>query len=456
MLNTSSLMEQLAKQLDDFDEEKRREALKPLAGLLARGELPQPTPTSNANLHMHSFFSYNADGFSPTRLAWEATRAGMFAAGIVEFDVLDGTDEFLAAGDVLCLRTTVGVESRVFISDYAAEEINSPGEPGISYHMGIGFTKLPAPGTPAAATLDRMRGLARARNEAMAAKINEYLGEAAIDYEKDVLPLTPSGNATERHMLVAYDRKARAAFPDFAKRAEYWAEKLGGDVEAMKELFTDVPRFHDVIRAKLMKRGGVGYAEPEQGNFPSDDDMNAMSVECGAIPCLTWLDGTSAGEADPAALVRYHKARGVMAINIIPDRNWNLSDPALRIRKSDNLYSIVEAATHADLVIIHGTERNKHGLPVVDDLSCEALSPIADPLRAGAYAAYGHTAMARFADRPMSGEWAKSAFGDDAAARNAFYADVGRKLEPGPGAAEHLKAACATDEPGEILAALQG
>ena len=38
-----------------------------------------------------------------------------------------------------------GIETRVFLPEYAALEINSPGEPGVSYHMGIGFTASQVP-----------------------------------------------------------------------------------------------------------------------------------------------------------------------------------------------------------------------------------------------------------------------------------------------------------------------
>ncbi len=35
-----------------------------------------PAAGANFNMHCHSFFSYNAAGWSPSRIAWEARRAG--------------------------------------------------------------------------------------------------------------------------------------------------------------------------------------------------------------------------------------------------------------------------------------------------------------------------------------------------------------------------------------------
>ena len=54
--------------------------------------------------------------------------------------MLDAVDEFLAACDLAGVRGSAGIETRVFIPEFATREINSPGEPGVYYHMGIGFT----------------------------------------------------------------------------------------------------------------------------------------------------------------------------------------------------------------------------------------------------------------------------------------------------------------------------
>ncbi len=145
----------------------------------------------------------------------------------MDFDVLDGVQEFLKAGRLLGLKSTAGFESRVFIPEYGEKVINSPHEPGVYYLAGVGFTRPPEQGTAGAATLAQMADCARRRNLLMAQKINAYLDPVTIDYEKDVLPLTPAGNATERHMLVAYERRARELYPDAEDLAAFWSGKLG-------------------------------------------------------------------------------------------------------------------------------------------------------------------------------------------------------------------------------------
>ena len=120
-------------------------ALAELAALAEAGQIEIEAEQPAVNMHCHTFFSFNAYGYSPAGLAWLAKKRGWQAAGIVDFDVLDAVEEFLDACEIVGVRGSAGIETRVFISQFATREINSPGEPGVYYHMGIGFTSGQAP-----------------------------------------------------------------------------------------------------------------------------------------------------------------------------------------------------------------------------------------------------------------------------------------------------------------------
>ncbi|MCB0130129.1 MAG: hypothetical protein KDD78_04750, partial [Caldilineaceae bacterium] len=75
------------------------------------------------NMHCHTFYSFNAYGLSPMALAWLARREQYAALGIVDFDVLDGVDEFLDACEQLDVRGSAGIETRVFVPEFADREI---------------------------------------------------------------------------------------------------------------------------------------------------------------------------------------------------------------------------------------------------------------------------------------------------------------------------------------------
>ncbi len=124
------MSEDLQRVLDSFDPKERRKALDQLRQLLEQGKIQPNAPTKSVNLHCHTFFSFNTCGYSPSRFAWLACAGGLAAAGIVDFDVLDGLDEFHDACRTLGLKGCVGMETRVFIPEFADKVINSPGEPG--------------------------------------------------------------------------------------------------------------------------------------------------------------------------------------------------------------------------------------------------------------------------------------------------------------------------------------
>ena len=100
--------------LDDFDPAVRRRALEQICATAT-----WPETRDAVNLHCHTFFSYNAYGYSPSKFAWLARKRGLAVAGIVDFDVLDGLEEFLAAGRAVGLKTVVSLESRVFVPEFA-------------------------------------------------------------------------------------------------------------------------------------------------------------------------------------------------------------------------------------------------------------------------------------------------------------------------------------------------
>ena len=89
---------ELEDKLDSFDPVQRRAALAELAHLVRSGTVTLPAPGERVNLHAHSFYSYNALGYSPSRIVWRGRSEGLWAVGLVDFDVLDGIDEFFQAG----------------------------------------------------------------------------------------------------------------------------------------------------------------------------------------------------------------------------------------------------------------------------------------------------------------------------------------------------------------------
>lgn len=413
---------ELEESLDSFDQSERQLTLQTLAEQHRNALAPEGT---NVNMHFHSFFSYNAEGYSPSHIAWESKKNGLYAAGLCDFDVLDGMEEFLHAGLLLALRSTVNVETRAYLKEYASVDINSPGEPGVTYIMGAGFAKIFPAGSPQAKGQAGYRDRARARNIALINRINPRLPDIAIDYEKDVCPLTPSGSATERHIISAYINKIKSVFKHPDAAVKYLSGLLGKKSEETVELLSNIPTLEEIVRSKLAKRGGIGYEQPSISTFPSVEEFIQWVASCEAIPMITWLDGTSAGEKDGRAMLECMRSKGAAALNIIPDRNWNISDPKTKAVKVDNLNAIVEAANSMNLPINIGTEMNKLGLPFVDDLAGEALKLHKETFLRGARIMVGHTLLLRHAGYSYISAKASADF-KDIQAKNNFFESVGK------------------------------
>jgi len=416
-------IEELEQKLDSFDAAQRKQALGSLCTKVRAGDVTLPEPGTAVNLHCHTFFSYNTYGYSPSKFAWLARKAGLAVAGVVDFDVLDAAEEFLEAARLLGLKGCAGMETRVYVPEFSDRVINSPGEPGISYHMGVGFpgAKVPAEQKEFLASL---RETAQQRNRELMARVNKYLRPVELNYERDVLVLTPSGNATERHICLAYARKAKKFFGKTDALADFWSRKLAVDAESL-----GLPEGKDLlnsIRAKTMKRGGVGYVQPDKGSFPLMADTNRFILAAEAIPVHTWLDGTSDGEQAIEELLEVAMSTGAAAINVIPDRNYGPGTPQQKLR---NLYEVIELAQKLDLIVVEGTEMNSPGQKFVDDFNSEELSALVPVFLQSAYIIYAHSVLQQQCGLGYTSRWAEKNF-RSVAEKNKFFEKLGGLLQP--------------------------
>jgi hypothetical protein len=312
--------------------------------------------------------------------------------------------------------------------------------------MGIGFTSSQVPESVAPILADLGRRAAR-RNQGILSRVNTFLEPVAVDYKRDVLPLTPAGHPTERHMVMAYLRAAERTVPD---PAAFWAVKLGMTPEEMAPIMQDAPALQNLIRARLMKRGGVGYVQPDSGMFPSLDDFHEMIVACGALPCGAWLDGTTTTEQAIEEWLDFLVGKGVVALNLIPDRNWDIADPQMRRLKVQNLYRFVELAQELALPLNIGTEMNSFGQKLIDDFDAPELAHVRQAFLDGAHFVYGHTVMQRALGLGYQSEWAQERL-PSRRERNAFYTQIGYQIPAGSEGMARLGQMDPVSSPGEML-----
>lgn len=417
---------ELENRLNSFSVQERKAALDEAASVSLQAS---DSTKGWFNLHCHSFYSYNGYGMSPSMIVWTAKKLGLSMVGLVDFDVLDGVDEFHNAGRMLGVKTVAGMETRAFIEPFSTRVINSPGEPGVSYHMGCGFVRSEIRGDEAKAFASRIREDVAKRNLGVIERVNRVLDPVQLDYENDVLPLTPAGSPTERHICAAYDKKTRDSFDDKDKLAAFWAEKLGKPSGDILKILDDSAMLQGLIRSKTMKMGGAGYVAPTRDTFPLYTEVDVFTLSQGGIPTFAFLDGTSDGEQCMEELLDLLQEDGVSMVSIVPDRNWNIKDPEIRKVKLEKLYRFVKLVDSRHLPILIGTEMNAPGLKLVDTLDAPELQPVLESFKRGADILYGHSLKASQDGQGYMSDWAKAEF-DSTADKNRWFENFGKTGSP--------------------------
>lgn len=282
--------------------EQRLENLKKL--LAEEKEKPEVLPQYSNN-HIHTTFSFSP--YSPTAAVWAARRAGLSTAGIMDHDSIGGAAEFRKAAKLAGVGSTCGVEMRISWKDtpFAARRINNPDQCGVAYMAFHSIRERYFEQT--AEFLKPYREKRNARNIRMLKNIEEKTG-IALDFEKDVLPLSEysnGGSVTERHLLFALAKKV---IPDGSEEEQY---KLLGKYKA--------GLIHEV------------YIEPTD-ELMSLDEAIAFAKDVDAILCYPYLgDVTESPTSDKKAakfedeyldeLMAYLPEKGIAAVTYMPSRN---------------------------------------------------------------------------------------------------------------------------------------
>ena len=203
-------MQELVEKLNAVKKQDRLDALAELRKMADKGRIELPGKTMYTNNHVHTQFSFSP--YSPTKAVWMAVNAGLSTVGIMDHDAVNGAPEFIEAGRIMGIATTIGFEMRTDWSDtpLAGRRINNPDQLSNAYISAHGIPHQNI--EKADGFLAKVREARHKRNRLMVDNINglsKCMG-IQIDYDRDVLPLSLShlgGGVTERHLLFALTKK---------------------------------------------------------------------------------------------------------------------------------------------------------------------------------------------------------------------------------------------------------
>ena len=302
----------------------------------AESEKP-PVSDVFVNNHIHTTYSFSP--YSPTAAVWFARAASLPAAGIIDHDSIAGAREFIRAGEIAGIATTVGIECRVRMCGTPVEDrfINNTDQKGIAYMVlhGVPHGEIER----VQAHFAPYRTKRNDRNRKMVEKINSLLGGAGIrlDFARDVLPLSQyrdGGSVTERHLIFALcraivERCGRAGTVPFLEK-----ELELSLSDKQRSFLTDAENpFFDYDLLGVLKSAFVSRIYvPATDECMHARELAALAKETNALLCYAYLgDVTDSVTGDKRSgkfedsyleeLFETLRAIGVDAITYMPSRN---------------------------------------------------------------------------------------------------------------------------------------
>jgi hypothetical protein len=285
----------LIDRLNNKDVLVRLDSLRELMKMIENGEIERPVSGEDVNNHIHTTYSFSP--YSPTKAVWMAYNAGLKTAGIMDHDSLSGAREFIEAGKIVGILTTIGTECRASMAGTALEDkrINNPDQKGIAYMALHGI-----PHQNIDVVIDFFKPYSEARNRRnrkMVENINLLTAGVGIclDFDRDVLPLSNSflgGSVTERHLLYALSKKITARFGRGSDVVSFLENDLKMPLSAKVKnyLLDEENDFYEYDLLGALKSNMVEkfYVDADE-ECPPVKDIIALGRKIGAISAYAYL-----------------------------------------------------------------------------------------------------------------------------------------------------------------------
>lgn len=309
------------------------ERLENLRSLVKDADFPAVIP-EYINNHIHTTYSFSP--YSPAAAVYAARAEGLSTAGIVDHDTIAGAREFIEAGKIAGIPTTVGMECRVRMTGTSLinRRTNNPDQVGVSYMTFQGvphrnIEKLDSFFAP-------LREKRNERNRAMVSNINSVTADLGItlDFDDDVLPLSNAahgGSVTERHLMLALSRKILKS----GKSPEDFLSEAGivlSEGQRKKLADTGAPFYEytllGILKGAFVKRIFV----PASDECPELHEVVSLADEVGAVLCYAYLGDVGESVTGDKTAQKFEDSyldelfselygAGVRAVTYMPTRN---------------------------------------------------------------------------------------------------------------------------------------
>lgn len=411
-----------------LDKQTKEERIEALSKMIEDGILGKPEITEEVNNHIHTKYSFSP--YTPTMAVVMAYSAGLSTAGIMDHDSISGAEEFIEAGKLVGMSTTIGIECRANVSQTAlnGRRINNPDQNSVIYMAlhGVPHTQIGKVSEFFAPFIEKRNE----RNRKMVENINKLFEQygISVDFENDVVPLSEyknGGSITERHLLYALANKVIEKFGKGKACADFFKNDMKLTLsEKLEKFLSDEENIHysydvlGLLKSDLISRIYIDATE----ECPDVKDVIAFSKEIGAISAYAYLgDVGNSVTGDKKAqkfeddyidlLFETISELGFDAVTYMPSRNTK-----------EQLAKIMELCDKFNLFQISGEDINSSRQAFI----CEKLrEPEFKHLIDSTWALIGHEKAAT--EDLKGGMFAEKAKTDypDIATRVAYYKSLG-------------------------------
>ena len=327
-------MDEILQRLNHGSTEDRLSELR--AVIASESEKPVALPQF-ANNHIHTFYSFSP--YSPTSAVYYARKAGLQTAGIMDHDSIAGAREFIEAGKIAGVATTIGLECRVSVAGTPLEgrRINNPDQKSVAYMAlhGVPHGKIDMLQN----VFKPLRDKRNLRNIKMVNNINAIVEPFGItlDFEYDVLPLShfyEGGSVTERHIIFALCKKI-ISLAGVDGTADFVENKMGVPLSAkQKEQLTDKanPYFeYDLLGVLKAQFVGKIYVDATDECLHISE-LAALAKDTGALLCYAYLGDVGDSVTGDKKTQKFEddyldllfdvlQSNGIDAVTYMPSRN---------------------------------------------------------------------------------------------------------------------------------------
>lgn len=334
----SEKLQNLIVRLNHDNKNERLTALKEIKLRIDTGHIQREQVLNDVNSHIHTFYSFSP--YSPSAAVFSSWQAGLVTTGIMDHDSISGAEEFIEAGKILGMPTTIGSELRVNFAGTKLDgkKINNPDQDTIAYVALHGV-----PHTSIDSLKEFFRPVLKAResrNRKMTAKINKILEKAdiTIDYDSDVLPLSKheeGGSVTERHLLFAVSKKITEKIGRGKSVISFLKENTGIEVKGKAEeyLLDEKNEIYDYDLLNVLKGNMVEkFYIPATEEALSVGEVSEFAEKHGIVLAYAYLgDVTESVTGDKKSqkfeddyiddLFETIKGFGFKAVTYMPSRN---------------------------------------------------------------------------------------------------------------------------------------